>query len=217
MTSDANIEDLHVQTPGQSASDESVRTFSLSKDGRRTAVILLLGVASIWVFAIWSLVTILEEGISGVEWVSAFLMLGILVVAPMVAWTLLEEMNCRISISDNGLRYRTLGGVDLAYEWSDLIGFERTARQRGKVARFFLGKEEQPAHAEAEAKDETDDTDAADEPDTVLVQVRDGASPRISNPLVNFLHRQAHGSAVPIYGGLENRDELLGEIRARLH
>ena len=214
MTSDAKIEDLHAQTPGQSASDESVRTYSLSKDGRRTAFVLLLGVASIWVFAIWSLVTIFEEGISGVEWVSAFLMLGILVVAPMVAWTLLEEMNCRISISDNSLQYRTLGGVDLAYGWSDLIGFERTARQRGKVARLFLGKEEQPAPAEAEA---TDDTDAADEPDTVLVQVRDGASPRISNPLVNFLHRQAHGSAVPIYGGLENRDELLGEIRARLH
>jgi hypothetical protein len=136
-------------------------------------------------------------------------MLGILVVAPMVAWTLLEEINSRLSVSDAGVRYRSLGGIDLAYNWDDLAGFQQ-ARQRGKVARFFLGdKDEQPT---VEAGD-----DEIEEPNTELLHVRDGHGPQIGNPVVGFLHRQAHGAALPIYGGIENRDELLSEIRARLH
>ena len=213
MISDANVEDIQVQAPGESAATDVGNTYVLSKDGRRTAIILLLGVASIWIFALWSLITILDDGISGVEWVSAFLMLGILVVAPLVAWTLLEEINSRISVNDAGLRYRTLGGIDLAYSWDSLAGFEQARDpKRGRVARFFLGKEEeQPA---PDAEDALDGTE--EEPDTDLLRVRDGASPRIGNTVVSFLHRQAHGSAVPIYGGIEDREELLGEIRARL-
>jgi hypothetical protein len=59
--------------------------------------------------------------------------------------------------------------------------------------------------------------DDLEEPNTVLLDVRDGQTPQIGNPVISFLHRQAHGLAVPIYGGIENREELLGEIRARLH
>lgn len=213
MTADANVEEIVAHTPGEGATKGDVRIYALSREGRRTAIILLLGVASIWIFALWSLITILDDGISGVEWVSAFLMLGILVVAPMVAWTLLEEINSRISVSDTDVRYRSLGGIDLAYSWDDLTGFQQ-AGQRGKVARFFLGdKEEQPAvEAEAGADDEIEE-----EPNTELLHVRDGHGPQIGNPVVGFLHRQAHGAAVPIYGGFENREELLTEIRARLH
>lgn len=216
MMADANTDNIlttdhRPPTTDDSAGKEDARIYALSREGRRTAIILLLGVASIWIFALWSLITILDDGISGVEWVSSFLMLGILVVAPMVAWTLLEEINSRISVSDTGLRYRSLGGIDLAYSWDDMAGFEQ-AGQRGKVARFFLGdKEAQPA-VEAEADDEIEE-----EPHTELLRVRDGHGPQIGNPVVGFLHKQAHGAAVPIYGGLENREELLSEIRARLH
>src|SRR5690349_10356952 len=76
--------------------------YPMSREGRRQAIILLLGVASIWVFALWSLVTILQDGVSGVEWVSGLLMLCILLVAPIVAWTLLEEANSRISTDPEG-------------------------------------------------------------------------------------------------------------------
>ncbi|MEO6457539.1 MAG: DUF6534 domain-containing protein [Chloroflexia bacterium] len=211
MTADANIEEIVAHTPGEGAAKGDVQIYALSREGRRTAIILLLGVVSIWIFALWSLITILDDGISGVEWVSTFLMLGILVVAPMVAWTLLEEVNSRISVSDAGVRYRSLGGIDLAYNWDDLTGFQQ-AGQRGKVARFFLGDKEEQPYVEAG----TDD-DIEEEPNTELLRVRDGHGPQIGNPVVGFLHKQAHGAAVPIYGGIENREELLGEIRARLH
>ena len=70
--------------------------YPMSRQGRRQAFILLAGVASIWIFALWTLVTILDGGITGVEWVSLVLMLGILVVSPLVAWALLEEAGSRI-------------------------------------------------------------------------------------------------------------------------
>src|SRR5713101_7581337 len=62
------------------------RVYPMSRQGRRQALILLLGVITIWIFALWSLITILQDGVNGVEWVSMVLMLGLLLVAPVVAW-----------------------------------------------------------------------------------------------------------------------------------
>src|SRR5437879_5015753 len=96
---------------------ESYAIYPMSKDGRRQAIILLLGVISLWIFALWTLINIFEDGIKGVEWVSGLLMLGILLVAPVVGWALLEEANCRITTDAAGIRYQTLAGIDLAYKW----------------------------------------------------------------------------------------------------
>lgn len=42
-------------------------------------------------------------------------------------------------------------------------------------------------------------------------------SAQIANPLVRFLHRQAFGAnRLPIFAGLERRDELIAEIRRHL-
>lgn len=218
-----NIAPAAVATAPQQAGN----TYRMSKEGRWQAVILLLGVISIWVFALWSLITILDGGISGVEWVSALLMLGILAVAPLVAWALLEEANAQITTNDAGITYRSFGGVDIAYEWDDLAGFERKG-QRGRIARFFLGdddeleiKEEPVTRTETTAvapnnddneNDNTDENVSEDEPETVTVKLRNNHYGQIENPLVRFLHRQAHGGTLPIYGGLENRDQLLDEI-----
>src|SRR5207245_6632727 len=89
-------------------SDAAERVYPMSRQGRRQALILLLGVVTMWIFALWTLITILQDGITGVEWVSLALMLGLLVVAPVVAWTLLEEANSSITFSDAGICYRTL-------------------------------------------------------------------------------------------------------------
>ncbi len=78
------------------------QVYRLSPAGRRTALILLLGVAAIWVFALWTLVTQAQDGLSGPEWVTAILMLGILVVAPVVGWTLLEERTTMITTDATG-------------------------------------------------------------------------------------------------------------------
>jgi hypothetical protein len=234
--------------------ERTERVYPMSRQGRRQAIILLLGVASIWIFALWSLITILQDGVGGVEWVSAALMLGMLVVAPVVAWTLLEEANSRIVTSGSGIEYRTFGGITLTYGWDELEGF-KPAGGRGRIAKFFLGDEEvdittnKVSNAEAgEPRPEEDPTeedkkgyaagadgreraipaaaieDAAsegdsedtDEPGTLLLRVRNERTGQIANPLARFLHRQAHGAYLPIYGGLENRQELLDEIAQHL-
>jgi hypothetical protein len=66
----------------------------------------------------------------------------------------------------------------------------------------------------AQSPEATEDGDArdGDEPETTLVRVRDNHAAQIRNPLTRFLHAQAHGRYLPIYGGLENRRQLLDEI-----
>lgn len=260
-TSDVQNEALAatILTPSVSAGEQ---TYPMSREGRRQAIVLLLGVISIWIFALWSLTTILQDGVSGVEWVSLLLMIGMLVVAPVVAWTLLEEANTRIITDSKGMRYQTISGIILSYSWEELEGF-KTKEGRSRVARFFLGDDGEPnlddkqarkaetgesrpggrinnatgeqsgkevaAGAEPEAKmaqstptdsanlpDNTGDNDDADEPETLLLNARTDHTDQIANPVARFLHKQAHGASLPIYGGLENRAQLLSEIEARL-
>src|SRR5438552_13270318 len=137
--------DIHDTSPAPTAaptvserSDAAERVYPMSRQGRRQALILLLGVVTVWIFALWTLITILQDGITGVEWVSLALMLGLLVVAPVVAWALLEEANSRITVGDQGIKYQTLAGSTLTYGWDDLSGLRPTGG-RGKLARFFLG------------------------------------------------------------------------------
>ena len=189
------------------------RVYPISRDGRRQALVLLVGVATIWVFALWSLITIMDAGITGVEWVSAVLMLGLLLVAPVVAWALLEEANSRITLTSSGITYRTLAGIETAYTWEQVEGFERNGK-RSRMARFLLGNEEEEEPEGAViARDGEDDDD--EEPKTLLLRVRGDSSTGISNPAVRFLHKTAHGDGVPIYAGIENRGELLSAIRER--
>ncbi len=202
-------------------------TYPMSKEGRRQSIILLLGVISIWVFALWSLIAMLPDGISGVEWVTGLLMLGILVVAPVVAWTLLEEANSRVIADDAGITYSTIGGIRLAYSWADIAGFKDKGR-KGRIARFFLGDDdsdnsksksidtEENTPVVKTGKDEDEETPPDDEPDTMLLTVRKDLTPQIANPVVRFLHKQAHGNDLPIYGGLENRMALLSEISSHI-
>lgn len=206
--------------------DEGAVEYRMSSDGRRQAYILLVGVISIMVFAIWSLVTILDGGLDGAEWVSALLMLGIIVVSPLVAWTLLEEANSRLTVTEEGVRYSTVGGISLLYRWSQLAGFKQPGG-RGRFARFFLGEEESeesvdkknsltPAlNTQAEANNE-DEEESEAETESLALLVRDSyraeLSRQLPNGAVRFLHTQAHGATLPVYSGLENRDELLSQI-----
>ncbi len=193
-------------------------SYGMSREGRRRAIILLLGVASIWVFALWSLITILQDGVSGVEWVSSLLMIGIIVVAPLVAWSLLEEANARITTSDRGIGYSTIGGINLNYPWNELSG-SRPEEGRSRIARFFLGEDDSKTGDQANvntsvAPEEGAENEAADddEIDTLQLRLRPGTTSQIANPLVRFLHRQAQGDVLPVYAGIENRDALLREI-----
>lgn len=205
-----------------SGEDEAGNTYPMSREGRRQAIVLLLGVVSLWVFALWTFITILEAGLEGVEWVSALLMLGILLVAPLVAWTLLEEAYSRIIVEDGSIRYETVAGIKLAYRWDDLIGY-RQAR-RGRIARFFLGDEGETGQSSESSRvvgaagviDPNSEKESEEEPETLVLESRMDATAQIANPALRFLHRQAHGSGLPIYGELEGRDALLREIAQRI-
>jgi hypothetical protein len=55
----------------------------------------------------------------------------------------------------------------------------------------------------------------SDEPIDELV-LREDYTRQIRNPALRFLHAQAYGrTRLPLYAGLEDRDELLAEIRRR--
>lgn len=226
------------------ATETGERVFSMSREGKRQAYILLAGVASIWIFALWTLITILQDGVSGVEWVSMLLMLGMLVVAPIVAWTLLEEASARIETTDEGISYASMGGIELHYKWGEVSGPIHKGPNR--IARFFLGDDEgqpdtvnrnsnnernveagelrpeviknerktQSTVVSTAAPTETEfgrDMDEDGEPDALLLSVPDKSN-QVANPVSRFLHRQAHGATLPVYGNLEHRSELLGEI-----
>jgi hypothetical protein len=215
----------------EAVSSDTPGTYTMSRDGRRQAIILLLGVISIWVFALWSFIAIFSGGVTGVEWVTGALMLGIILVAPIVAWTLLEEANARITTGDQGITYSTFGGLKLTYAWADIAGFKRKGR-KSRLARFFLGDDDGDDNSndpdnnnntpviEEDARPvkagEDEETAPEDEPETVLLALRTDPAAQVANSVVRFLHKQAHGDALPIYGGLENRRALLDEISSHM-
>lgn len=222
----SNVDAHPSAQPAQVLTSSISNEYRMSREGRRQGIILLIGVLSLEVFAVWSLVTILDRGIEGAEWVSALLMLGIAVVAPLVAWTLLEEINSRYLLTAEGLRYSSIGGLDLLYPWEQLAGF-KTEQKRGRLARFFLGDEvpkeadnsiTTPATVPGGTNTEEEESEA--EPQALALQVRESYRPQVDsqfgNPLLRFLHTQAHAYTVPIHGGVENRDELVSQIASRV-
>ncbi|HET9492898.1 MAG TPA: hypothetical protein VFR15_01570 [Chloroflexia bacterium] len=223
---DATTQPVAEPTPQEPAATTAAApgTYAMSRDGRRQAIVLLLGVISIWVFALWTLITTLDAGLSGAEWVTAALMLAVLLVAPLVGWTLLEEANARYTVSPDALTYSTVGGINLRFAWSDIQGI-KPKDAPGRLARFFLG-DDAPALAEPEAatpaaatepaQPAPEETEPDGEPRTVLLGLSTSPSAQIANPVVRFLHKQAHGDALPVYGGLDNQQTLLDEIASRI-
>ncbi|HEX8228984.1 MAG TPA: hypothetical protein VF826_06695 [Chloroflexia bacterium] len=222
----SNVDAQPSAQPAQVLTSSISNEYRMSREGRRQGIILLIGVLSLEVFAVWSLVTILDRAIEGAEWVSALLMLGIVVVAPLVAWTLLEEINSRYLVTAEGLRYTSMGGLDLLYPWEQLAGF-KTEQKRGRLARFFLGDEDPreadnsiTAPATVPGGTNTEEEESEAEPQALALQVRESYRPQVDsqlgNPLLRFLHTQAHAYTVPIHGGVENRDELVSQIASRI-
>lgn len=212
--------------PAQVLTSSVSNEYPMSREGRRQGIILLIGVLSLEVFAVWSLVTILDRGLDGAEWVSALLMVGIALIAPLVAWTLLEEINSRYLVTAEGLRYTSIGGIDLLYPWEQLAGF-KTEQRRGRIARFFLGDEDDTETVNNTSAEGTtlggtnnDEEESEVEPQALALQVRESYRPQVDsqlgNPLLRFLHTQSRGYTVPIHGGVENRGELVSQITSRI-
>lgn len=224
--SDVDAQPAAAPTPAPTLTSSVSNEYRMSREGRRQAVILLVGVLALEVFAVWSLIVVLDRGLEGVEWVSALLLLGMALLSPAVAWTLLEEINSRYLVTGDGLRYSSLGGIDLLYPWDQIVGF-KTRDRRGRIARFFLGEEDPDETlndntvagiAPDGANEDEEESEA--EPQALALQVRESYRSQLDsqfgNPVVRFLHTQAHGHTLPIYGELENREQLVSQIASRV-
>src|SRR5215204_1835892 len=124
--------------PMTEAAPAGSAVYRMSAEARRTALILLLGVGAVAIFAVWTLLTQAEDGLSGPEWVTAALMLGILALAPVVGRNLLEERAVTITADTAGLTYRSLGGIELRYAWPEVTGLDPAPPARSRWARLFF-------------------------------------------------------------------------------
>ncbi|RRR70799.1 MAG: hypothetical protein EI684_12615 [Candidatus Viridilinea halotolerans] len=179
-----------------------MKSYRLSPAGQRLTLILLVTALLIWAFALWSFASTLrisynplqfwpslqaslEVGLGVGQVVPALLMLCLIVATPLLLWSLLEEWAACYTPTDDGLRFRSLLGINLLYPWSSISAVRRA-------------------------------DDDADEPLDELILNTD-QSGQIAQPWLRFLHRQAFGGKrLPIYAGIEDRDELLDTVRQRL-
>jgi hypothetical protein len=215
--------------------------YRLAPAARRTVLALLLGVLAIAVYALWTVVALVGSGLSGPDWVTAALMLVILLLSPAVAWNLLAEYNTTITTDAAGLTFRTLG-VLLPYRWPQVGGltpipaglgrfsFGDKARSAGRTADTtgdpgdrldtlavpVTGTQEELRPAPATPEPGAPAGAAETDPEQILLLgVEPPAAARIANPLVRLLYRQAYAGGVPLYPGLSDRPALLAEIAAR--
>ncbi len=227
----------------QSAPAPARHTYRLRRETRWTVGALLIGVVLIAIYAIWTLVSLLAGGPSGGDWINAAFMLAILVISPLVAWSLLAEWSTTITTSPEGLTWRAAGGLRLAYAWSEIAGLAPAAprwrpfslgdnaRSAGRIAEPTSGTEDSSTATQVDTQVDTEGVPApgeelttppaapvpAAEPEDAAplqLRVHPPAPERIANPLLRLLYRQAYADGVPIYAGLQDRRALLAEIAA---
>jgi hypothetical protein len=177
-----------------------MKTYRISPSGRRTAIILLIGALIIWAFALWTFSSTL--GIS---------------YNPIQFWgTLRQSVEQGLSISQlvPALLMLVLIVATPLVIWNILeeLGAAYTPADDG--LRFSsLGVRLTYPWPGVGAINRVDED--SDEPMDELV-LKEDYTGQIRNPLLRFLHAQAYGrTKLPIYAGVEQRDELLAEIRQR--
>jgi hypothetical protein len=185
-----------------------MRTYRLSPAGKRQIFVLLLAALLIWAFALWSFASTLgisynplqlwpslqqslAAGLGVGQVVPALLMLALIIATPLLFWALLAEWAAAYTPGASGLQFETIG-ARLSLPWNTIRGISRADEGDGSH------DEAQPLPSEE-----------------LLLTVDTGA--QIANPLVRFLHGQAIGHGrLPLYGGVERRDELIAEIQRHL-
>lgn len=177
-----------------------MKTYRLTPAGRRTALVLLVGAIIIWAFALWTFRSTLGISYNPLElWgtlrTSIEQGLGVGQVVPALLMLVLI-------VATPLVIWNILEEWDAAYTPAEdglrfsSLGVRLTYPWSGIVAVRRVDED-------------------SDEPMDEL-QLAEDYTGQIANPLLRFLHRQAYGRAkLPLYAGLQDRDELLTEIRGR--
>jgi hypothetical protein len=178
-----------------------MKTYQLSPNGRRTTIILLIAALAIWAFAIWSFQNTLQ-----------------ITYDPRFFWgSLKDSMAQGLSINQivPSLLMLVLIVATPLLVWNLLEEWSASYTPTEAGLRFdalFGITITYPWEAIGAVRRVDDDRD---EPVDELI-ITSNQSHQIANPLLRFLHAQAYGGTrLPIYAGLEARDELLDEIRQR--
>lgn len=178
-----------------------MKTYKLSPSGRRTAIILLVCALIIWGFAIWSFRSTLgSSDTANAGFFSA----------------LRDNIEHGLSISQvvPALLMLVLIVATPLVVWNILEEWAASYTPTDDGLYFETLGVAMTYPWDGITGVQRPDDDPDDPMDELLL--KDDYSRQIRNPVVRFLHRQAFGRRrLPIYAGLERRDELLAEIRTR--
>jgi hypothetical protein len=174
-----------------------MQTYRQSPAGRRTTLVLLVGALIIWAFALWTLRSTLNLSYNPLRFLGSLQAtigqgLSVAQVVPAVLMMVLIVATPLVM-------------WNLLEEWSASLTPTETGLQFSAMGFSVL----YPWSGIRAIRRVDDDED---EPMHELVLDADYTR-QIKNPLVRFLHGQSYGRAkLPIYAGLERRDELLEQI-----
>jgi hypothetical protein len=177
-----------------------MKTYRLSPAGRRTAIILLVGALIIWAFALWTFRSTL--GIS---------------YNPLAFWSSLRaSVDAGLSVGQivPALLMLVLIVATPLVIWNVLEEWAAAYTPTEEGLRFSSIGVALTYPWSGIAAVRAVDSDSDEPMDELLLS--DDFTGQIKNPLLRFLHAQAYGrTRLPIYAGLEQRDELLSEIQQR--
>jgi hypothetical protein len=178
-----------------------MKTYETSAVGRRMLIVLLIGALIIWAFALWSFSSTLNVSYN-----------------PLQFWPTLSasiEQGLTIGQIVPALLMLVLIVATPLLIWNLLTEWSASYTPDNDGLRYAaLGVALHIPWTSIAALQPVDDD--GDEPfDELLISGNYAA--QISNPVLRFLHRQAYGARkLPIYTGIEQRDELLATIRERV-
>lgn len=179
-----------------------MKAYRLSATGRNTTLILLLGALAIWAFALWSFRSTLGLSYN-----------------PLTFWselstTLTADAGFPISRAVPALLMLVLIVATPLLFWNLLEEWRAVYTPTDEGLRFTsLGIDLLYPWADISGIERLDAD--GDEPVDALLFASDHTR-QIANPVLRFLHAQAYGRrTLPIYAGLDEREELLALIRQR--